>query len=333
MQHILVDWGTSSLRVYRADGSVFEQAGRGVLSVPPAGFSAALEDALTEAGVTSTFAPAIICGMASSSRGWRDVPYACAPAALEDVARGTQSFKSDAGRTVVLVPGVRIALNAFGQPDVMRGEETQIFGAADAVMRADGGDDDALFLLPGTHSKWASVSRRRGCVRVESFQTAMTGELYALLSSKSCILSSSISVAALAPSAAPAASDEAALSAEASAASTRTCASASSAFLAGAASAAPLHALFSLRARDVCAEEVDRPRVRVENAEFLSGALIALELREAAAWVARWWAEARSCAAAARPTVHMIGAPALSARDSAAITAAGWADTRAPCWP
>ena len=40
-------------------------------------------------------------------------------------------------------------------PDVMRGEETQIFGAL-----ALSGSDAGLFLLPGTHSKWAEVVRR-----------------------------------------------------------------------------------------------------------------------------------------------------------------------------
>ena len=36
-----------------------------------------------------------------------------------------------------------------GVPDVMRGEEAQIFGA---------GIIDGLCVLPGTHSKWATVA-------------------------------------------------------------------------------------------------------------------------------------------------------------------------------
>jgi 2-dehydro-3-deoxygalactonokinase len=59
-----------------------------------------------------------------------------------------------------------------GMPDVMRGEETQIFGAL-----ALSGSDDGLFLLPGTHSKWAEVAGGR----IVSFRTFMTGEVFGAL--------------------------------------------------------------------------------------------------------------------------------------------------------
>jgi 2-dehydro-3-deoxygalactonokinase len=57
-------------------------------------------------------------------------------------------------------------------PDVMRGEETQIFGAL-----ALSGREDGLFLLPGTHSKWAEVADGR----IVSFRTFMTGEVFGAL--------------------------------------------------------------------------------------------------------------------------------------------------------
>ena len=57
-------------------------------------------------------------------------------------------------------------------PDVMRGEETQIFGAL-----ALSGRDEGLFLLPGTHSKWAEVKDGR----IVSFRTFMTGEVFGAL--------------------------------------------------------------------------------------------------------------------------------------------------------
>jgi len=57
-------------------------------------------------------------------------------------------------------------------PDVMRGEETQIFGALTLS-----GASEGLFLLPGTHSKWAEV--RDG--RIVSFRTFMTGEVFGAL--------------------------------------------------------------------------------------------------------------------------------------------------------
>ena len=57
-------------------------------------------------------------------------------------------------------------------PDVMRGEETQILGAL-----ALSGRDEGLFLLPGTHSKWAEVADGR----IVSFRTFMTGEVFGAL--------------------------------------------------------------------------------------------------------------------------------------------------------
>jgi len=55
---------------------------------------------------------------------------------------------------------------------VMRGEECQILGAL--LTR---GQSDGLFLLPGTHSKWARVQDRR----LTQFRTYITGEMFNLL--------------------------------------------------------------------------------------------------------------------------------------------------------
>jgi 2-dehydro-3-deoxyphosphogalactonate aldolase len=91
------------------------------------------------------------------------------------------------------------------------------------------------------------------------------------------------------------------------------------AFLAGLRQAAPLAALFAVRTRDVLAAPEDRPAVRAHAAAFLSGALIALELREARAWLAA------ASSASRAPHVRVIGAPALAARYATAINDGGWA--------
>jgi 2-dehydro-3-deoxygalactonokinase len=75
-----------------------------------------------------------------------------------------------AGRAISLVPG--LSTDNDGMPDVMRGEETQIFGAL-----ALSGRDEGLFVLPGTHSKWAEVHGGR----IVSFRTFMTGEAFSAL--------------------------------------------------------------------------------------------------------------------------------------------------------
>ena len=68
---------------------------------------------------------------------------------------------------------------AFDSPaDVMRGEETQIAGF---LARNPG--FDGVICLPGTHTKWAHVSAGE----IVSFRTAMTGEMFALLSAHSVL--------------------------------------------------------------------------------------------------------------------------------------------------
>jgi 2-dehydro-3-deoxygalactonokinase len=63
-------------------------------------------------------------------------------------------------------------------PDVMRGEETQIAGFLALNTGWDG-----VICLPGTHTKWVHVSAGE----VVSFQTALTGELFALLARHSTL--------------------------------------------------------------------------------------------------------------------------------------------------
>jgi 2-dehydro-3-deoxygalactonokinase len=79
-------------------------------------------------------------------------------------------------RRISIVPGLSDSHD--GVPDVMRGEEVQIFGAMALTGLSDG-----LFVLPGTHNKWATVKKGR----VTGFRTFMTGEFYALLSQHSIL--------------------------------------------------------------------------------------------------------------------------------------------------
>jgi len=165
-----LDWGTTSLRAYLLDesGRVLEMRARhwGIRQLPDGGFDAALDNVL--AGWPAC--PVLASGMVGSRGGWREVPYVDLPANLAAVAGALSFVDSAAGRRVHLVPGLRHTVTA----DVMRGEETEIFGALalQPVLAAS-----SALLLPGTHSKWVTV--RDG--RVVDFATAMTGELYAAL--------------------------------------------------------------------------------------------------------------------------------------------------------
>ncbi|WP_164135303.1 2-dehydro-3-deoxygalactonokinase, partial [Stenotrophomonas maltophilia] len=83
--------------------------------------------------------------------GWVEAPYAACPAAFADLAGAIVWRRLETGTPLGFVPGISL-VDAGGVPDVMRGEETQVFGALAALSLADG-----VFVLPGTHSKWVEV--------------------------------------------------------------------------------------------------------------------------------------------------------------------------------
>lgn len=167
---IAIDWGTSSLRGARLDGAgaVLEERAfsRGILSVPAGKFPAVFDELFGD-WMRAPDALCLIAGMAGSQQGWIEAPYCACPASADDVA--TQLAWIEPGR-IGLVPG--LSCEHDGAPDVMRGEETQVFGALRLL-----GVDSATLVLPGTHSKWVRVEAGR----ILGFTTAMTGEVYALL--------------------------------------------------------------------------------------------------------------------------------------------------------
>ena len=166
-----VDWGTSSFRAYRVvDGAVVERraSADGILTVAPGGHAATLGARL--AG-WSTDGAIVLSGMIGSRQGWREASYAPCPADPTAVARERIAWREPGLGDIILLPGL-VTHDARGVPDVMRGEETQVFGAMHAL-----GVDEGTFILPGTHSKRVDV--RGG--RIESFSTFMTGEVFAAL--------------------------------------------------------------------------------------------------------------------------------------------------------
>ncbi len=169
---IAIDWGTSSLRAARLgpQGQVLEEraSAQGILAVPPDGFSAVF-DALC-AGWLQGDTLALMSGMVGSRQGWKEAPYLACPAGLAEAAQQLTTVVVDpgTGRRLHIAPGLQCT-DAAGQFDVMRGEETQIWGAQLP--------DGTCCVLPGTHSKWVTVRARR----IEQFCTYMTGEFYALL--------------------------------------------------------------------------------------------------------------------------------------------------------
>jgi 2-dehydro-3-deoxygalactonokinase len=164
-----VDWGTTHARAFLigGDGEVLatRASAQGLTRLAGRSFEAALDDLLGDWRDASL--PRIACGMVGSRNGWIEVPYVALPATLDELARG---IGRTPGGELAIVPGVQ-GRDASGAPDVMRGEETELFGTDDADAPR------TLFVLPGTHAKW--VDARDG--RIEGFATFMTGEIYAVM--------------------------------------------------------------------------------------------------------------------------------------------------------
>ena len=167
---LAVDWGTTALRgALLADGGavLVERASPcGLLSVPPGGWRTVFEAEFGDWLATSPGLPCLMAGMVGSRQGWAEAPYCACPAGPLDLA--AQLLWLQPGR-LAIVPG--LSTDAGGLPDVMRGEETQVFGALALL-----GLDDATLVLPGTHSKWVTVQGGR----ITGFATHMTGECFAL---------------------------------------------------------------------------------------------------------------------------------------------------------
>jgi 2-dehydro-3-deoxygalactonokinase len=168
---IAIDWGSSSFRAYlmAPDGEVLDQvaSGDGIGSVAAGAYPATLKRLTSRWLEAHLSLPIIASGMVGSRHGWREAAYVKCPAGPRDVAAHLMQVEAD-GRRVHLAAGLSYA-DDTGQPDVMRGEETEIFGIADAGAR--------LIVLPGSHSKWAKVDGDR----IAAFKTFVTGELFAAL--------------------------------------------------------------------------------------------------------------------------------------------------------
>ena len=132
--------------------------------------------------------PVVISGMASSSIGMDEIPYATLPFAVDGSQASVRRFdqQADFPHDILLISGIR------SQHDVMRGEETQLIGLIALLDSLGNKIDDATFIFPGTHSKHIYIQNRQ----LTHFDTYMTGELFDLMANQS-ILKDSVDISNL----------------------------------------------------------------------------------------------------------------------------------------
>jgi 2-dehydro-3-deoxygalactonokinase len=176
-----IDWGTSSFRAWAmtADGEVRDavEKASGILMVPNGDFDMAFEEALHSWLTADPGIPVIASGMITSRNGWCETTYLPLPVRIENLAASLTPLVTKKGRTIHFVAGVAHNPQS-GVPDVMRGEETELAGHITAS-----GSGEGVFVLPGTHSKWAKAEAGA----ITHFETFMTGEFFSILCGHSII--------------------------------------------------------------------------------------------------------------------------------------------------
>jgi 2-dehydro-3-deoxygalactonokinase len=173
------DWGTSRLRlrlVQREPFRILEtiESARGVAAVYDGWelsgesrenyFEAVVCKSLEQFQESVIGLPVLVSGMASSTIGWCELPYAPLPHRLKDPLA---SKVVGAALDVRLVSGLR-----WETRDVMRGEESQVVGVwGNPTLNLP---SRFRLILPGTHSKHVLIEDDT----ITAFQTFLTGDLF-----------------------------------------------------------------------------------------------------------------------------------------------------------
>lgn len=177
---VIGDWGTSRLRLFRIENGVItaRRDGQGIGAVGRAA-EGAFAEAIAPWLADGTPESITLCGMVGARDGWVEAPYAQCPADIDTWRQAAVRF--DWHGVPIAIMGGLACEDAEGIPDVMRGEETQIFGAIGRNPALAAGRH--LIVLPGTHNKWSLVEDGR----IVAFRTVPTGEMFALLRDQSTL--------------------------------------------------------------------------------------------------------------------------------------------------
>ena len=178
---IAVDWGLSNFRGFLIDrnGKTVDirRSGLGVLDVENKNFAAAFESLMHDWLADTPPIPVILSGMIGSEQGWSIAPHVPCPVTINHLVQHLHKIEIQSNRNGYIIPGL-ITRGQTGVNDVMRSEESQIFGT---ILRSEAKQE--ILCLPGTHSKWVKVKNQS----IKDFKTTMTGETLAVLTRHSIL--------------------------------------------------------------------------------------------------------------------------------------------------
>ena len=183
---ICVDWGATNLRAYAVgnDGTVTErvennQGLRSNVQNYPEYLKALIHGWIDDSRPVNV----LLSGMVGSQTGWQDVPHIPAPASSSALAAKAKLMTQINNCPIWIIPGVK-GVGISGLPDVLRGEETQFFGAQRLCAQQHTQQPD-IWCFPGTHNKWIYSGKN-----IDHFSTSMVGEFFELIQQHSLLAQS-----------------------------------------------------------------------------------------------------------------------------------------------
>ena len=196
------DWGTSSLRlrlveretlhvaahVQTAEGigrlfsiwSSLEASGESRQDYLLEALSRHVSKIQEQVSFAVSHIPIVMSGMASSSIGLKEIPYAHLPFSIvgKDISAEYIAETPDFAHDIYLISGVQ------SDSDVIRGEEIEVIGlSAMGTLNIPEFSGGNILVLPGTHAKHILIKDQK----IVSFKTFMTGEFFSLLTENSIL--------------------------------------------------------------------------------------------------------------------------------------------------
>jgi 2-dehydro-3-deoxygalactonokinase len=201
MNYLAVDSGTTNTRVWLMRGPEViakKQVPAGVRNTAIDGHNRVLMRGIRQAilDLRNAASPedrpdvVIAAGMITSDLGLHEVKHAQAPAGIDDLAAGIQTCCFDKTDDVLFhfIPGVRSGpavadLENVNAIDIMRGEETEVFGALEEFEL----HGPILYIHLGSHTKMIQVDASQ---RISDGSSTLAGELLLSIQQQTILRSS-----------------------------------------------------------------------------------------------------------------------------------------------
>jgi len=195
--YVTIDGGTTNTRINLIEGkrivdtlklSIGARLGAENNSEYKKSIKKGIDELISRNKIKEAELEAIICsGMITSEGGLINLPHLMAPVGIEELSKAlfTTNIPEISDIPFVFIPGIKISGNDLLENDMMRGEETELYGLCDKPL------SNTLYVLPGSHLKLIKTDEKG---RITSFSTSLSGEMIEALS-KGTILKGSLNLA------------------------------------------------------------------------------------------------------------------------------------------